>query len=247
MDLARVTHVFTTKLQFVELEINGAKVSRTQLTVPSELLNADAKGDLKELIKSKLSAFSEFKTVEVPVPAYHNGKPLNDKDGIAVLEKVSEASLQRTRTSLERKYVYDITGYGRLIARDEKLEFEAQVEALKVQLLVHSTELKKLIEQQSTEIVDEAVDLIMERARRSGGTNLPNPQQLHDVLKEGLTRGKQEEPKISLVFKDVTYEQTKNEDFRKRVEKALPAPKRKQLGNWNEHFDAAREGASVKP
>jgi hypothetical protein len=46
---------------------------------------------------------------------------------------------------------------------------------------------------------------------------------------------------VSLVFKDVTYEQTKSEEFRKRVAAALPAHKREQLGNWAEHFEAARE------
>lgn len=246
VDLARVTRVFSTKLQFVELEIKGAKISRTQLTVPNELLNADAKGELQGLIKSKLSAFAEFKTIEVPVPAFLNGKALLDIDKTPMMTQSSEASLQRARTELERRFIYDITGYGRLVAKDEKSEFEAHAEALKTQLLAHSKEIKKLIAQQSTEIIDEAVDLIMERARRSGNSPMPDPKELQAALHKGLDKGKAEEPKITLVFKDVTFEQTKSEDFRNRVAKALPAPKRKQLGNWNEHFEAAREALPAK-
>lgn len=242
VDLQRIAHVFSTKLQFVELEIKGAQISRTKLTVPSELLNSDAKGELQGLIQSKLSAFSEFKTVEVPVPAYHNGKTISGET-----EYASEATLQRTRTAMERKFIYDIAGYGRLIARDEKMEFEAHVAALKVQLLAHSKELKKLIEMQSSEIIDDAVDLIMARASRSGSSYVPDAEELRGVLREGLKRGKDEEPKISLVFKDVTYDQTKNDDFGQRVAKALPAHKRKQLGPWSEHFVAAREATPVKP
>ena len=241
VDLQRIAHVFSTKLQFVELEIKGAKISRTQLTVPSELLNADAKGELQGLIQSKLSAFAEFKTVEVSVPAYHNGKAI-----LGETEQVSEATLQRARTAMEKKFIYDIAGYGRLIARDEKMEFEGYVEALKIQLLAHSKALKKLIEKQSSEIIDDAVDLIMARAGRSGTSPMPDAEQLRKVLQEGLTRGKDEEPKISLVFKDVTYDQTKNDDFGQRVAKALPAHKRKQLGPWSEHFVAAREKTPVK-
>ena len=45
---------------------------------------------------------------------------------------------------------------------------------------------------------------------------------------------------LKLVFKDVTYEQTKNPEFRAKVEKALPAAKRKQMGDWNHDFDAAK-------
>lgn len=240
VDLARVTRVFSTKLQFVEFEVKGAKLSRTQLTVPSELLNADAKGDLQDLIQSRLRAFADLKGEEVTVPAYVNGQPATD-NGTPLMEKVSEASLQRLRNDIEKRFLYDITGFGRLIAKDEKADFEARVEAYKAQVLAHAESLKKLIEEQANQIIDEAVDLVMERAKRSGASKLPDPDKVRDALHAGLMKAKQDAPTIKLVFKDVTYEQTQNEDFRKRVEKALPSPKRKQLGNWSEHFDAARE------
>lgn len=246
VDLARVTRVFSTKLQFVEFEVKGAKLSRTQLTVPSELLNADAKGDLQDLIQSRLRAFADLKGQEVEVDAYVNGKPVLDSEQKPVKEKVSEASLQRLRNDIEKRFLYDITGFGRLIAKDEKVDFEARVDAYKAQILAHAEGLKKLIEQQANEIIDEAVDLVMERAKRSGVSKLPNPEKVREALHEGLMKAKQEAPTIKLVFKDVTYEQTQNKDFRQRVEKALPAPKRKQFGNWSEHFEAARESTDTK-
>lgn len=241
VDLARVTRVFSTKLQFVEYEVKGAKISATQLTVPSSLLNVDAKGELQDLIQSRLRAFADLKNEEINVPAYLNGEPAMSKDGKPIMEKVSEASLQRLRNDIEKRYLHDITGFGRLIAKDEKGDFEARLEAYKAQLLAHSEGLRKLIDQQATEIIDEAVDLIMERSRRSGAAKQPDPLALSEALHEGLKRAKEEEPKIRLVFKDVTYEQTQSREFRQRVEKALPPSKRKQLGNWSEHFEAARE------
>jgi hypothetical protein len=243
VDLARVTRVFSTKLQFVEYEVKGAKISATQLTVPSSLLNVDAKGELQDLIQSRLRAFADLKNEEISAPAYLNGKPAMGNDGKPIIEKVSEASLQRLRNDIEKRYLHDITGFGRLIAKDEKGDFEARLEAYKAQLLAHSEGLRKLIDQQATEIIDEAVDLIMERSRRSGMAKQPDPLALSEALHEGLKRAKEEAPKIRLVFKDVTYEQTQNPDFRLRVEKALPPSKRKQLGNWSEHFEAAREAA----
>ena len=60
-------------------------------------------------------------------------------------------------------------------------------------------------------------------------------------FRKTASHGKDEEPKISLVFEDVTFEQTKSENFHKRVAAVLSAQKREQLGNWNEHFEAARE------
>lgn len=246
VDLARVTRVFSTKLQFVEFEVKGAKLSTSELKVPGKLLNADAKGELQDLIQSRLRAFSDLKGEEVGVPAYVNGKPATD-NGKPVMEKVSEASLQRLRNDIEKRYLYDITGFGRLIAKDEKGDFEARVHAYKAQVMAHSEGLRKLIEKQANQIIDEAVDLVMERAKRSGASKLPDPDQIREALHQGLMKAKADAPTIKLVFKDVTYEQTQSKDFRQRLEKALPAPKRKQLGNWSEHFDAARESSESSP
>ena len=87
----------------------------------------------------------------------------------------------------------------------------------------------------------EAVELVMERAKRSGSDNLPKPDQIREALQKRLMKAKLDQPTIKLVFKDVTYEQTKSQDFRDRLERALPAAKRKKLGHWAEHFDAAKE------
>jgi len=67
---------------------------------------------------------------------------------------------------------------------------------------------------------------------------------LRGELLAGLERAKGEVPTVTLVFKDVTYEQTQSPVFRERLDKALPPSVRKRLGAWNVHFDAAkrREG-----
>ena len=72
VDLARITRVFSTKLQFVELKVKGAKLSKSQLSVPNHLLNADAKNELKGLLESKLNAFGDLRSSEVSVPAFTN-------------------------------------------------------------------------------------------------------------------------------------------------------------------------------
>ena len=77
-----------------------------------------------------------------------------------------------------------------------------------------------------------------ERAARTGSKL--DEQQLRDSIQKSLDRTKDEVPEVKLVFKDVTYEQTKNPEFRAKVDKALPAAKRKQMGDWNHDFDAAK-------
>ena len=80
--------------------------------------------------------------------------------------------------------------------------------------------------------------MIAERAARAGSKL--DEKQLRDSIQKNLDRTKDEVPEVKLVFKDVTYEQTKNPEFRAKVDKALPAAKRKQMGDWNHDIDAAK-------
>jgi hypothetical protein len=244
VDLARITLVFSTKLQFVELTVKGANISRSQLKVSSALLNADVKGDLKELIESKLHAFAVLRDTEITVPAFHDGEPVYDKSGVRREEAVSESSLLRLRNTIEGRFIYDITGYGRLIEKDKKAQFENQVEAFKEQLLAHSKGIRKLLDKQATQILDDAIKLIemrMGHSEESGAKSkiMMNTVKLRKELQNGIEKAKTELPVITLVFKDVTYEQTQDADFRDRVRKSLPDAVHKRLGDWDKHLKVA--------
>lgn len=242
VDLARITRVFSTKLQFAEFTVRGAKFSKRELKVSSDYINADIQGELKGLVDSRLRAFGDFRDEEVEVPAFSNGIEVFDQNGKRLKEKVSEASLQRQRNELERRYLFNVPGFGRLIAKDDKQELERLVAAYRAQLEAYSEAIRQRLDEQAARIIDEAAKLIADRAARSG-TQLDG-NQLRESIQKSLDRTKDEVPEVKLVFKDVTYEQTKNPEFRAKVDKALPASKRKQLGDWNQDFDAAKAAES---
>lgn len=244
LDLARITRVFSTKLQFVELKVTKAKLSRSQLTISNKHLNADIQGELQGLIDSKLRAFSEFRDEEVDVPAFKNGEAIFDRQGNPLNEPVSEALLERLRNSIERRYIYNIPGFGWLISKDDKIEFEKQIKAYEEQLKAHSQAIRDRIDIQADKIIQEAVTVILNRAKQTG-TKL-DPDLLISELRSGLNRTKGDSPQVTLVFKDVTYEQTKNKNFREKVDKALPKHKLKQLGRWVDHFDAVKAVQELK-
>ena len=245
VDLARVTRVFSTKLQFAEFTVKGANFSKRELKVSNDYMNADIQGHLKGLVESRLRAFGDFRDEEVDVPAFNNGNEAFDGANRRLTEKVSEASLQRQRNELERRFLFNIPGFGRLTAKDDKKELELLVEAYRVQLEAYSAAIRQRMDEQAGKIIDEAVKLIVERAARSG-TKL-DEQQLRSSIQKSLDRTKDEAPEVKLVFKDVTYEQTKSSEFRAKVAKALPVAKRKQLGDWNHDFDAAQAADQVAP
>lgn len=238
VDLARITRVFSTKLQFAEFTVKGAKFSKRELKVSNDYMNADIQGELKGLVESRLRAFGDFRDEEVEVPAFNNGHEVFDNSQQRLMEKVSEASLQRQRNELERRYLFNVPGFGRLIAKDDKQDLERLIAAYRVQLEAYSETIRQKLDAQAGKIIDEAVKLIVERAARSGSKL--DEQQLRNGIQKSLDRTKDEVPEVKLVFKDVTYEQTKNPEFRAKVDKALPAAKRKQMGNWNHDFNAAK-------
>jgi hypothetical protein len=243
VDLARVTRVFSTKLQFVELKVTRAKLSKMKLTVDSSLLNADAKGELEGLIESKLAAFGEMRDVEIVVPAFVNGVAA-EANGQPLMVKVSEASLERDRHGIEKRFIYDVKDFGRLIEKDRKDEFQLLLDAYKTQLLAHAKGVRAMLDMQAQQIVDDAMDLIIARHQsgRAQGKQVAeiDVAALRTHLRAGLERAKGELPTVTLVFKDVTYEQTQSPVFRERLDKALPSTVRKRLGAWNVHFDAAQ-------
>ncbi|NCU19981.1 hypothetical protein EOM89_04415 [Candidatus Falkowbacteria bacterium] len=238
VDLACITRVFSTKLQFVEFKVTGGRFSKRELKVANNYMNADIQGELKGLIESRLRAFGDYRDEEVAVPAFNQGEEVFDRHQNRLTEKVSEASLHRQRIALERRFLYTIPGFGRLMAKDDKGEFEKLVTAFRKQLEAHSHGIRQHLATQVDKIIAEAVALIQERAARTGLTM--EVDDLKEEIRAGLSRAQDEAPEVKLIFKDVTYEQTKNPAFRAKVNKALPAAKRKQLGNWNQDFEAAK-------
>lgn len=241
VDLARVTRVFSTKLQFVELKVKGAKLAQRQIRVASDLLNADANDQLRSLLEGRLRAFADFKDREVPVPMFVRGKQAFDEEQKPILEPVSEASLNRERSGIEADYLYDIAGFGRLMEKDRRAEFERRVTAYKARLTAHSEGIRKTIGQEAEVIIKDTVNLICERIERVRSESVDRDK-LAEGLRKTLTRVEDEAPAVSWVFKEVTYEQTQDNGFRSKLDKALPAMVKRRLGNWYEKFNAAKQG-----
>lgn len=250
VDLARITRVFSTKLQFVELKVTRAKLSQQQITISSSLLNADASEHLRGLLDSKLKAFSELKDREVPVPLFVRGEQAFDRDQKPLKEPISEAGLNRERHAIEVDYLYDVAGFGRVMERARRVEFEKRIEAYKVRLLAHSEGMRKTLAGEANTIIEDAVKLIEDRMKRSGAAKQLQKGDLEMIaegLRQNLGRAESESPKVNLVFKEVTYEQTQDSAFKAKLDKALPPLVKRRLSDWYEQFTAAKQAPDKDP
>ncbi|WP_295401825.1 hypothetical protein [uncultured Thiocystis sp.] len=134
-----------------------------------------------------------------------------------------------------------------MIERARRLEFEKRVDAYKVRLFAHSEGMRKTLAEEAGAIINDAVNLIAERMARSV---VAKPLQEDDLemiaegLHTSLGRAESESPKVNLVFKEVTYEQTQDNAFKDKLDKALPSLVKRRLGGWYENFTAAKQAAS---
>lgn len=239
IDLQRLTRVFSTKLQFVELEAKGGNFSRRKLSLSSDQMNADASAHLRSFLDSGFRPFSDFKDRSIMVPVFINGQQAFDSQQKPIKEPVSEARLNRERSDIEAEYIYDITGFGSLIEKARKAELLDRVEAYRVRMNAHATGMREVIQDELEQIIEDIVSLIIHRAGTDGAKmdrdQLRNSIKARTVFKDG------DAPFVRCVFKDVTHEQTQDAAFRQRVDKAVPGSVRRRLGQWFDEFTAAKE------
>lgn len=240
VDLARVKRVFSTKLQFVELKVKGARLARRQLSVSSELLNADAQDGLRSLLNARLRAFADFRDEKVDVPTYADGEPAYTQGGEPARQLVSETDLDRERRAIESDLLYKIPGFGCIIERARCGEFEKRVKAYRTRVTEHAAALRKMLQEKTDTIVKETVTLINGRIAQARGTPLDTAELAHK-LKEPLDRIRGEAPTVTWVFKEITYEQTGDENFKRLLAEALTPAAKRRLGNWCEQFNVAKE------
>lgn len=248
VDLARITRVFSSKLQFVEFRAKGANFSRSELKVSKDLINVDIQGTLSLLIDSSMRAFGALRNEPILVPVYTStGEAAFDANGAGLTEPCSEARLGQIRSAIERDFLFAISGHGKLMERSRRVAFEKRVKAFETQLLAHAAGIRKLLDAKIEEILDGAVTVILRRMNSVALQVEPDPNAIRAELKDCLKATTESTPEVTIRYKDVTYEHTLDPEFNKLVFKAVPEEILRKLGAWVTHFDAVREATTRSP
>lgn len=241
VDLARATKVFNSKFQFIELEMKNVKLSKRQFKVPTQLLNADAKVELQTILDTKLKALDDIRFVEIEVPEYgDDGSESYDSNKKQKLCLVSEAKMERRRKTLEKSYLYHLAGYGSIIEKEKVEAFKKIIQAYKIQLEKYSLGIKEHITTEGDKLVGQVINLIKERNDRSSNPVELNLDLLGKELKKSIDKIKDDKPIIRHVLKDITYQQTQDEEFQKLLLKNVPHQVMKRVGleSWSTVQDA---------
>ncbi|MCY4363572.1 MAG: hypothetical protein OXE42_15565 [Gammaproteobacteria bacterium] len=234
-DIERQVRVYSSYLQYIELELKGAALQRRRLTIPQSVLELDDSEELQDRLRT---------TFEV----------IEKNSHISWSSERLENNLNWIRDDLTKKLP---NGAGRIVLKSEKPQLDKRLEEFRNELEQHRElvweELRETMEKALEQIVKYYLPRIMESPPDDLyyqiGRDMPAPpsiarewldRKLKPVFKKAFDRLKSDVEKMQIIvrYKDVTYETLNREDFLQSVRKEYP------YINWDrahEEYRAAGE------
>lgn len=243
-DLARRTHVFSTRFQFVEFEIRGAEWTERRIKLSSLLLNADLPEDLQDLLETQVRPFQAAADLAFDVPLVVRGKRVFEQDGKRMTDPQTQAEIVKGWSSIRDRYLHQLKGFGWLIRRDRLDTFRTEIDAYEETLRAWVNAFQAHIGRDEDRLVQSIVASIAGRLQRSVRQDKFQGVDLKAEVQRGLQRLRVIEPTVRIVLKNVSWESSRDSEFLAALEKALP---KKELEGWFEEFTAARQRARGTP
>lgn len=224
-DLAQKVRVFNAQFEFVEFEVRGMALSRKTVPIPSDLMGFANDPKAQRLLRSSFHLIAENTEL--------SGKRIN-----------------KLRQFIAKEYLMTLPGYGSVVLRKRKLEFEAAVKVLER----YVERFQKLLKKRLQTEIDANRELVVSallpsvlasppnRWRKFLGST-PNAEETKRILRDelstafGLVEHVFHDMKVKVLFKGVTYESLSSPDFMLVAQKAIPS-----LRLLHEEFDAAKAG-----
>lgn len=254
-DVARVERVFNSKLQYVELEITGYKLSARQVTLPSDLLI----GDDPELEKRLRNSFRLLEggglQVDIDLIDPESGEVKRDRDGKAVKQPYSEKRLEADRKKLYGDFLTQVAGHGWLIRRWDRDAFDKRVDVLQRKIEAYRGGVSVALQEKIDETIKSLAGQLLgkmegqlpHRLSKSLLTAQPTGEEMVAALTTELiaafgTADQAFNPELKVRYKDITYETIQDTSFRSALEVAFQrSGQASAYTRLFEEYDAARE------
>ncbi|CAI06260.1 hypothetical protein ebA265 [Aromatoleum aromaticum EbN1] len=254
-DVARIERVFESKIQFVELELTGYRLSTKKVTIPNDLLVGEDAA-LKERLKNSFTLLQGEQMLKIEIPDFDaNLEQVTGEDGKPKTVTWSEAELEKQRKALYDDFLINVPRFGQVIMRNRRPDFDARLMRLRKQIEAFKSAVEQTIgESISNAIADLAKTLsprvkekLPARYAKFLTTNDPTDEDLLCLITNDLDRtfgGIKGlfNPELRCVFKDVTYESIQDKNFRNQLSEAMRKEGGEHLARqlFSEH-DAAPE------
>lgn len=224
-DLTRSVNVYNARIQFVELHVDGYRVSQHTVALPKHLVSVARKN--KELARKIASAVKLLDSEELLVGGGEAGVESEQICG----PFVSQSTVEAVRNAIDEKFLRPVKGVGKIIRRSQIDEFKVAIASLEQTLAVFSHALKQVLAAHFRKTAEEIADAILpdvlqqlpEKWQKQLGPT-PRPEHVRfrvidDLLHSfGDPEKRCEAMKVSYVFKDVTYDMLKDDEFVKLMD-----------------------------
>ncbi|TAK52676.1 MAG: hypothetical protein EPO27_00735 [Betaproteobacteria bacterium] len=259
-DVARIERVYESKIQFVELELTGYRLSAKRVNIPNDLLLGEDKA-LKQRLKNSFLLLQGEQTITVQISDLDpkTQEPRKDSDGKPILVEWTEAELERQRKALYDDFLINVPRFGQIIMRRNRPAFDERVSLLKAQIAAFNEAVQKTLDRNLEAAIEALAQTLLPRVRtnipqryaRVLAIAAPSDEDVLSLLRHDLKHsfGSSADlfkPELRWVFKDVTYESISDKNFRDVLSKALRDSGGERLVEqlFSEH-DAAPESDAV--
>jgi hypothetical protein len=234
--VARIERVYESKIQFVELELTGYRLSAKRVNIPNDLLVGEDK-TFKERLKNSFLLLQGEQRITVRIPTFDletaRPKPVQHEDSPQT-EEWSESTLEENRKALYDDFLINVPRFGQVIMRRNRRDFDKRINLFKAQIEAFNAAIQKELGAKLEEAVQALArtllprirDRLPQRYKRVLTVSEPGDDLLLSILEQDLatcfgTSTEVFKPELRCVFKDVTYESISDERFREALGKAL--------------------------
>lgn len=235
-DLSRISRVFSTKYQFVELELQGAEWTHREIALSSILINSDVPKGLQDLLDTRVKPFAGEEDVAVDVQVLVDGRLAYSKSGEPLVRPQTQVQIRRAYESLRAKHLKHLKDYGWILDRATKADFIDELAGFTEVLKAWVTGFREQVGLREEQLIEKLTTLINERLKRAPRDHGMTPDAVTRLVRDGVKNLRVRDPGVKVVFKDITPESTRDAAFLDALDKVLTGEDKR---NWFHAFDAA--------
>jgi hypothetical protein len=221
-DISRQVRVYNAYLQYVEVNMTGAAIQRQKVSIPKVLQSI---GTQDTELEGRLNTSFD----------------LLEKDN-----KLSSKKLEKHLKELRDSYTPSLgKKHGRVILKSNKEDFNVEIKELKLQLAVHANEVEKSLQASIDESVGKIAQYYLPIVKEVQPKSMTGQlgELKNDPVKvlNWITRQLKgafptaqkmiSKMEVSVIYKDVTFENLNDGDFRGAIKKAYPDV------DWDKAYD----------
>lgn len=235
-NLARLSRVFSAKFQFIETVLRGAELTKREMRLDSLIVNSDAPEALRPLLHTTVQPFNTDADKSVDVGVLVNGELAYRKTGEVLTKPTTQAEMRAYWDALTDKYIVNLPGFGKIIRLTDKAKFEEGRAAFESILKAWVAGFQLLVKGDHDKRVAKVVDLIVSRMEKASEKEKLARPAIDQLVRKGLDNLRVIEPGVKVVYKNITVESTRDQEFLDVLKKNLSE---KELEGWFHIFDAA--------